>query len=57
MMVFKCAVSIERHKEIIEQARRIVDALDLDQAAAFIYFHDIVEAAYKDEVENACSMK
>lgn len=55
-MVFKCAVSIERHKEIIEQARRIVDALDLDQAAAFIYFHDIVEAAYKDEVEKECNL-
>lgn len=57
MIEFKCAVSQERHKEIIDQARRIVEALELEPAAAFIYFHDIVEAAYKEEVENACSMK
>lgn len=56
MMEFKCAVSKEQHQKIVEQVKRIVAELDLDEADAFIYSHELIEIAYREAVEQ-CSMK
>ncbi|WII71753.1 hypothetical protein QJS83_14910 [Bdellovibrio sp. 22V] len=56
MMEFKCVVSHEQHKKIVEQVKKIVAELDLDEADAFIYAHELIELAYREATER-CTMK